>query len=290
MDAELPDPLGIGQVDDVSVAARMYIYGHHRVLFFSSIACAVALAIPLALVMWAVYQTNPLGFDARSIIIPLLPALIPVGVYSCLVSRVQREFLQQMAHAIGYTYSESAPIDTVSGQMFSTGHSQSLKDVMSGTYKDHPARLFNLSYTVGYGKNAHTYTSTVFELAYPTPLPHIILNLNPDESVPSDVEVVELEGDFNKYFSLYVTKGAQMEIREIFQPDTMQELLKGFQIMRMEIYGTKVYISRSAMMTGKRQEFLYMQQMMDTVFDLLLPNLRGVSQDTVAAQSVAHQQ
>ncbi len=125
----------------------------------------------------------------------------------------------------------------------------------------------------------------IFEITAPAPLPHVLLNLGKDESAPRDVEPVELEGDFNSYFKLYVSKGAQMEIRELFQPDTMQAFIAQFRNFSMEISGSKIYLIGKTAMSGNRQEFLNIRTVMDSIFDQLIPSLATVGIDTAAAST-----
>ncbi len=291
MDAPLTDPLGIGEVEDVSIATRALVFTKHRNIFYGSIALCICTMPLLAYMVWNIYRidiSTGNQFNFKDIFLVLLPVLVPLSVYRYYGSKVQGEFLNQVAASLGFSFSPDAPSESVSGTNFSIGHGQTLTNVMSGTYKHYPARLYDFSYTVGYGRDSYTTTSMVFELTTPAPLPHVLLNIGLDESVPDDVEPVKLEGDFNSYFKLYVTRGAQMEIRELFQPDTMQTFIEQFRDYRMEIFGTKVYLIGESAMTGNRQEFLNICKVMDSIFDTLIPSLKTVSVDTVAAQSIAH--
>lgn len=288
MDPQPEDPLGIGEVDDVGVSTRAYIAEKHLVLF--TIVCAASLLVALffGYTVWLGYevatQTNG-SFDLRLLILPFLPLIAPFSLYQYYEGRVKQEFFEQIGQALGYTYDKTAAFGTVSGTSFNIGHSQQLRDVFSGSYKNIPARMFNFQYTIGYGRNSHTYVKSVFELAYPASLLHVLLNPEHELFAPGDVERVQLEGDFDKHFTLYVTKGAQMEIREIFQPDTMQHFIDQFQNLHMEISGNKIYLISDKTLSGNRQQFLDMQTAMDSVFELIVPNLRSVAADTADMRS-----
>ena len=281
---QLNDPLGIGEVDDVSAATKAYIRDKHRKAYIVSIIICIFL---MGSLLWLLYQAEAAfgsNFDRRNFLLVFAPLLIPLHVYLRYKRQVQGEFLEQMAQTIGYTYSASAPLESTAGAAFSSGRSDSLENVMTGTYRNYPARFFDFSYPQGKTMG----TRMVFELTYPSPLPRVLVNLMlVGSSEPDDVEQVRLEGNFNSYFRLYAGKGAQMEIREIFQPDTMQDFIAQFQDCCMEINGAKIYLIGRNAMTGNKQEFLSMQQFMDSIFDKLLPSLAGVSTDTAAANAVA---
>lgn len=56
----------------------------------------------------------------------------------------------------------------------------------------------------------------------------------------------ELEGDFPDYFKLYCTPGKEVELRQIFAPDSMQVLVNLCQSFDIEIYDETLYLSAAA--------------------------------------------
>ncbi len=177
-----------------------------------------------------------------------------VAVVACFyyLSRMARgQFMKQVGTALGYTYDEQAPIQSVNGSLFSFGHSQSLSFVLSGEYSGLPVRIYYYSTTVGSGKNSHTYTFTVFEATYPYRMPHIILckkegfltSLTEENyhSFPGG-EMTTLEGNFSKYFSLCGEKGLETETYEIFTPDVMQTILDKTPKVNFELCENKFYV------------------------------------------------
>ena len=278
----------VTEIDSVQQGVRDYLLRKHSNVFLSvSGASILFLVIAGAMFYLQGRQFLPLiaNDDSFAILIGiflLFILLIPqIIMYWVAYKQVRREFMQQIAESLGYTYSTSAPLESVSGVLFSDGHAQKIYDVISGTYKNFPVRLFTYQYTTGYGKSAHTFYTTCLELTYEASLPHILLypgyifamGLMLDLDV---FEKVSLEGNFDDYFSLYVSKNAQVETREILTPDIMQELIQSFTNYKMEINGNKVYMSIQKIL-NTRSEILEMHDLADSLIDGLLPGFRATS-------------
>lgn len=140
------------------------------------------------------------------------------------------------------------------------------------------------------GKHSHTYTDTVCELTYPVAMPHIVLLprtiFNNDLGMFSGIvslQKVELEGDFGKYFNLYAEASAQVQVREIFTPDIMQDLMEQFKDNDLEIIGTKVYLLEHGQFTS-RAEYQALHALGATLIDKFLPGLRAIARDETTAQ------
>ena len=136
-------------------------------------------------------------------------------------------------------------------------------------------RIYTFRYTVGSGKNQHTYTYTVFEMNCEAALPHVTVNL-PELSLFSGMEKVELEGEFSKQFNIHVEAGKQMEIREIFQPDVMADLQDAFSKYSLETSGQMFYLMKSGAI-NERKTFLDMVAAVDHLFDALIPELDAMA-------------
>ncbi len=177
--------------------------------------------------------------------------------YSFIFKKIKTEFTEEFGKSIGFSYTKSTGIETVSGKLFKTGHSQSLYDVLTGVYQNIPMRIFTLCFTEGYGKNSHTYSYTVFESTLNKVVPDILLYSKKHSSAVLDFfngdETVELEGDFNKYFKLRVPKGYEQEAYQIFAPDVMADLIDKAQEASFEFTGNKLYIYATTIITTKEQ-------------------------------------
>ncbi len=156
---------------------------------------------------------------------------------------------------VSYEYSHKKPIlDEVSfsvrsGSKITIGHSKSVSNVVSGTYRQCPMELFDYRYTVGSGKNSHTYPFTVFELRFDIAMPDIVLD---NKACPtgaesvfggfSGLETIRLEGDFSDVFTLGVRKDYEIEALQVFTPDVMAVLMDKGRDFSMEIVGGQLFL------------------------------------------------
>ena len=272
------------EIDSVAQGTQMVINQHKRV-FYS--AWAVAVVLVFVGFMWLVNSGGEYAPNAWFFL--LVPLAVPLFFYFRYAKQARQMMMTQIAQSFGYSYSADASLDSIDGLIFSNGHSRSMSDVLSGTYRDHPVRMFTYQFTVGSGKSAHTYTDTVCELTYDAPLPHVVLLPHQWLGVSADVGLFsglgnlqkgELEGDFNEHFDIYVEKDAQLELREIFEPDIMQELVNLFKDCDVEISGNKLYILVHSQYSTRAQ-YVVLHGLAGTLIDKLLPGLRSASQDVV---------
>jgi hypothetical protein len=57
------------------------------------------------------------------------------------------------------------------------------------------------------------------------------------------LEPVSLEGDFPDHFEMYCSKGAQMQTRQVFGPETMAKFVDFCKSYNFELFNESVYIS-----------------------------------------------
>jgi hypothetical protein len=73
--------------------------------------------------------------------------------------------MQQAANALGWAFAADAPLSMIPGMerfhLFSQGHSKKLYNMMYGMLNGARVAIFDYRYTVGHGKNAHTYSQSV---------------------------------------------------------------------------------------------------------------------------------
>ena len=84
----------------------------------------------------------------------------------------------------------------------------------------------------------------------------IISTEEPDTD--KNCETIKLEGDFNKYFTLYAPQGYEIETLEIFTPDIMAELIDYSKNFSLEFINNNLYIyPRKVIENGKDLYALY---------------------------------
>ncbi len=186
------------------------------------------------------------------------------GAYALIYQRMQAIFMEQVAKILDYKYVPSVGLPTVTGNLFKIGHSQQIKNVIIGSYNNLPIKIFNYYFLTGQGKNQRSFNYTIFEVETKSRIPDLVLLKNDLSSfgslntLTSGKEKLNLEGDFNKYFKLYILKDFQIEALQIFTPDVMAELIDKFKNvdMNIEINENKIYIFYEKLISKKDEILL----------------------------------
>jgi hypothetical protein len=103
---------------------------------------------------------------------------IGAAVLSWLQQKKRREAWLPFAADLGCAFSPSDIFDiarTSPHSLFNQGHSRRAYNVMHGDYRGRAVRCFDYRYTIGSGKNSHTYRLTCVMLAAPIPFPPLIV-------------------------------------------------------------------------------------------------------------------
>lgn len=213
------------EIKDVNKSTVYYIKKYYFV------HAVFIVTICLALVVFSLFfGTIGLAFVALIII---------VIAYGSLQKKIEHIFMQQFAKANGYKYQMYGSIDDVSAPHLQIGHSRYIEDMVSGEYEGRPISIYNFNCTVGYGKNARHVNFTVCEIEYVAEIPNIFLDSHQNpysgENFLSarfhNQRSLSLEGDFNKYFTLYVPPEYEIEALQIFTPDIMAKLIDKSKIL-----------------------------------------------------------
>jgi hypothetical protein len=252
-------------IEDVNKSTEAYIVKNDKLNIFLYI-------VAFAVSAFVIIRFN---LDGR---LAILPILIGVIGYNHIRSNIKRQFTQQFAASVGFSYAASASIDTVAGKLFRLGHGQSIYDVLSGKHNGRDSRMFSYCFTVGSGKNSHTYYFTVFEATFSNMMPDIVLSAKTGlfSSTPSIGSLslfdgsthVELEGDFNEYFTIRVPKGYETEVYQILPPDVMANLIDRAKDLNFEFYGNKLYIyaTKLILQRDKLQAMFDLAQYLEDLF------------------------
>ncbi len=290
-----PGDSGIPEIESVNDGLHQMLWVRHRGLAIGMWACAGLFTVLIFCYVYFVANDHAIASFSENdgtIMLIIIPFIIPFGVEGYFFTKARREMMRQIAQSLGYSYAEKGDPADLTAATFQIGHSHKMYDVLTGTYRDYPVRIFSFDYTVGSGKSSHTYCRVVFELTYTNSLPHIILNplyVFNDLGVPygvSGTEAVQLEGDFGQHFKLSVAKDAQIQVREIFQPDLMQALIDKYSQFSIEIFSEKVYVVRDGPIY-QRAGFLELHTLADTLIDSLIPGLHSAAEDQATSPVVA---
>src|SRR6185437_9460619 len=127
------------------------------------------------------------------------------------------------------------PLDTTTPQQalipmsWQYGHSQHFSPVIQSQLGITNADLFTYDCTTGGGKSQQIHSFTVARVPLAVSLPHmLLLSKKAHADVREDLsnhEKLQLEGDFNNYFTLQIEKGEEVDALAIISPDVMQTLI-----------------------------------------------------------------
>jgi len=228
----------------------------HVAKMYELLLAALFLAIMLAIVFAAALLKN--------MILALVPFYAAAVAIMYLKKMSRNLFMQRFALLASFDYQSEAPAESLDAPYLQMGLNRSLQDIVSGTYQSYPLQFFNYNCVVGSGKSRHTITFTAARIGYKATLSRIFLDAHhhyftEDAALSLNTpfldkneEFIKLEGDFNKYFTLYAPKGYEIETLQILTPDIMEDLIAYSKNFSLEFYGSNLYIySRKVITSGK---------------------------------------
>lgn len=133
------------------------------------------------------------------------------------------------------------------GKLFSHAQKGRLFNVVSGKILGFPSDIFNYEFKTGSGKYAVTHCVTALQIIFPGPVPHFTV-LERNETIDSILRwrngeyEHELEGDFYKYYKLYITDNQEIEILEILTPEIMAFMIDEAKHLSFEFTENQLYI------------------------------------------------
>lgn len=189
-----------------------------------------------------------------------LPFILFFGWLARLRKQFEDAFLEEFALAKQYTFDKNGTIDETYGTIFRLTGRQQVSDVVTGKYGDNSLRLFLYELTVGSGQYQHKYQDTVIELDLHGQLPNLLMVNKHSKYGQLGIagefgikNTLQLEGDFNQYFTLYAPKGNEIEALEVFSPDTMALMEDASKHYSVEFAGNRIYIYSSGFITTTEQ-------------------------------------
>jgi hypothetical protein len=205
-------------------------------------------------------------------------------IYSLAYQKALGEFMLEFGNKIGFNYSSSGDLSSVSGRVFRIGGSGRLSNVLSGTQDGYNTRIYNFQYMEGSGRDSHQVIQTVFEATLTTSVPDMLV-LGPNIpwmnfTLTVDLAKLTLEGDFNKYFTVYAVKDSELEVYQVLTPDVMADMIDRATNFSFELNANKLYLFT----LGDINTALEMKRMFDVatfLIDLLEKRTRGVSAASV---------
>lgn len=150
--------------------------------------------------------------------------------------------LDRFAQANGMQFHPGYNNPQLPGMLFSIGRQRHSQLLVRG---DTPrfVEFGNYRYTTGSGKNSTTHTWGYIAVQLDSPLPHIVLDAEGNNSffgsnLPIGLKKdqrLSLEGDFDQHFSLYAPVGYEADALYLFTPDIMQRFIRNAAQLDVEI-------------------------------------------------------
>lgn len=188
----------------------------------------------------------------------LLPyAIIPVVGIVLLVRALRRRSgvrqfrLNGFAEANGFRYEAHAPTPPLPGMIFTRpGQSSAFVTDLLRRRTGQPLEIGNHTCVIGSGKNSSTYRWGYVAMRLPRALPHIVLDARGNNSLGHSTlpiafagqQRLSLEGDFDRYFTLYCPEGYEADALYLFSPDTMAVFVDTVARLDVEIVDDHLFL------------------------------------------------
>lgn len=182
----------------------------------------------------------------------ILYGYLIVIVVSYLVSAGDEIRMKRFAEMNGIELFKGVPDEQRAGMIFNQGHSRIMPALL--LMKDKAvSELGVYRYATGSGKSHKTYNYTFLRMKLPRKLPHIVLDAKKNNflgmgnlpDVLAGAQRLQLEGDFNEHFNLYVPEGYERDALYIFTPDVMQRMIDATSNYDSEIVDDDLFVFRA---------------------------------------------
>ncbi len=181
-----------------------------------------------------------------SLIGPLLAFAIIIAIVGPRVARYKNETWKNFAAVNGWQTLLPTLVDQrfIPPGLLGKGRKQQLGDIVHAQFEGHECDLYLYQFTTGSGKSSETHYYTVARVLLGRPFPHLILDSKLSYSIQDHGNAKErarLEGNFDKYFSLYYNKDEHIDALSIITPDVMQTLIHSNQAQDIEIIDNYIF-------------------------------------------------
>jgi len=215
----------------------------------------------------------------------LLALLVSIGILAVIVfggssairsarGRTERLMrLSRFAHANGFVFSPRQSDPSYPGMVFRIGRRRTAIDHITrsaGRFLD----IGNFRYTTGSGKNQQTRTWGFMALHLDRRLPHMLLDARANNvlgmsNLPTTFakdQVLSLEGDFDRHFTLYAPRAYERDALYVFTPDLMALLIDEAGAFDVEVIDDWMFIfATTPFRMGDPATMLRLLRIVDTV-------------------------
>lgn len=193
----------------------------------------------------------------------------------------RRKMLKAFASEHGYNFSNYGDIASLNSTYLDVGHSRRMVNVISGIYLEQPIRFFDFRSVIGHGKHRRSVSFSGFEIEHKNSLKSFLLLSRKMRYSPGNLydgfqnafgREIKLEGDFNKYFTLYVPEDYEIEVFQIFTPDIMVKFIDLMPDLTFEFTHNKLFLYTNKMIS-KKESLERLHELVKMLISDLLPKL-----------------
>ncbi|MFC8680765.1 hypothetical protein ACFT30_04525 [Microbacterium ureisolvens] len=210
-----------------------------------------SVAITMISAVLAAVSSGADGSGGLGVLFAVLPVVV-LGIIAVVgitlfvngfrTARERRYRLDRFARANAMRYEPRLDDPGLPGMIFSIGSSRHSSDLVRGE-RPRFVEFANYRYTTGSGKNRQTHQWGYVAVKLDTPLPHIVLDATSNNGLfGSNLPLtfdrdqrLSLEGDFDRYFSLYCPADYERDALYLFTPDIMARFIDNAAALDVEI-------------------------------------------------------
>lgn len=159
--------------------------------------------------------------------------------------------LSRFAEANGLTFTANGFVPDYPGAIFGIGSSRHVPERLSRAATP-PVDFGTLIYTTGSGKHRTTHYWGYVAIKLDRRLPHMVLDAKSNNFIRSNLpirfsrsQVLSLEGDFDRYFTLYCPQEYERDALYVFTPDLMVRLIDVAAKLDVEIMDDWMFLYSS---------------------------------------------
>lgn len=166
--------------------------------------------------------------------------------------------LKRFAEANDMHYAHDASFDDRGGIIFGSGHSRTFPQLFTTTSQEF-VEIGNYQYVTGSGKSRRVHNFGFMRIKLPRRLPNMVLDSKKNNFFGGRLsnltigfgkdQQLSLEGDFDRYFTLYAPAQYKTDALYVFTPDVMQALIDAAHAYDCEVIDDDFYIYSDSQFT-----------------------------------------
>lgn len=197
-------------------------------------------------------------------------AAVAAAAYGAKLQARDTVRMKRFAQRNNAVFRQNVTSPNLNGMIFDEGHTRYIEDSLSFT---NGIEVGNYTCVKGSGKNKVTYNYSYARVALNRNLPHMVLDAKSNNFLGSNLpdrfdssQRLELEGDFNNHFNVYVPGGYERDALYVFTPDVMQVLVDKGSRYDIEIVEDELFIFKTGKLTlSKKSELEGLMEIAESI-------------------------